>query len=260
MWPRVTQLGIRLAGIYTILAVVIVGDAAIVAWSLATGTANILSLVGTLVIFDLAAYVYVQIPFAVAHGIRGERGERCLHAQRLAYVLDGDADADAKRARAKPRWRSYLRRCGRARPWSTSVPMIVAGRWQDVTFSEGEPFCAIHIDRCRRLAKGLYEIRGTGRHASYDTILRGYVNRNDATGETRLAWGNAYITAGGSVVSYRNTGTSLEHRAIVDDTRRAAAIVGAVYAINDDDNGGDLLPAANTQCVRFVLHPVDVGV
>ncbi|AVK75944.1 Afd class i domain-containing protein [Pandoravirus kuranda] len=260
MWLRMTQSGIRLAGTYAILAVVIVGDAAIVAWSLATGTADILSLVGMLVIFDLAAYVYVQIPFAVAHIIRGERGERCLHAQRLAYVLGGDPDADAKRARAKPHWRRRLRRCGRARPWSPSVPGVVAGHWQDVTPSEGEPFYAISIDRCRRLAKGLYEIRGTGRHAPGDTILCGYVNRNGATGETRLAWGSAHIMAGGTVVSYRSTGMSLEHRAVVDDTRSPAAIAGVLYVVNEEDNGDGLLPAADTRCLRFVLHRVDVDV
>ncbi|AVK77005.1 hypothetical protein pmac_cds_317 [Pandoravirus macleodensis] len=262
MWPRATQSRIRLAANYAILAVVVVGDAAIVAWALATNTADIMSLVGTLVMFDLAAYVYVQIPFGIAYCIRGERGERRLHAQRLAYVLDGDPDAGAKYARAKPRWYNGLRRCGRARPWSTTVPTIVAGHWQDTVSSEEAPPYTIHIDQCRRLAKGLYEIRGTGHHTPYNVIVRGYVNRNNVTGETRLAWASAHVMTGGFVASYRNTDLSLEHKAVVDDTRRRPVIVGALHIVNDDVDDGSSSVAnarygASASC-RFVLHRVGI--
>lgn len=259
MWPRVTQSRIRLAANYAILAVVVIGDAAIVAWALATGIADILTLLGTLVMFDLAAYVYVQIPFGIVYCIRGERGERRLHTQRLAYVLDGDPDAGAKYARAGPRWYSGLRRCGRARPWSTTVPTVVAGHWQDAmpSSSEETPLYTVHIDRCRRLAKGLYEIRGTGHHGPYDLIVRGYVNRNNVTGETRLAWASAHVATGGFVASYRNTDLSLEHEAVVDDTRCPAVIAGALHIVNDDD--GDVSwSVTNARSCRFVLHHVGI--
>nr|UDO47614.1 hypothetical protein [Pandoravirus massiliensis] len=266
MWSCMTQPRIRLAATYATLAVVIMGDIAIVAWTLATSAADTPSLVGALVIFDLAAYVYVQVPFAIAHCIRGERGERRLHDQRLDYVLDGDPDGVAKRVRATKRWFGGLRRCGRARRWSPAVPTFIAGLWQDAAVPLGgtSPAYVVHIDRCRRLAKGLYEIRGVGRHAPENAIIRGYANRNNATGEIRLAWASAQVMPGGVVASYRTTGVSLEHRAVIEDTRSPAVIVGASYIVDDDvdDDAGPLLVAGGRCAVsgafRFVLHPVGI--